>query len=97
MFACALGEPKREYRLVTLPEQNQRPVATRLALPSARNPLLDDTAAKIGIHQTAFCALHGFTKRGIGNPLFSREALEPTIFEDARYGGSPASVAVYNT
>jgi len=82
VFLVALGETEHEDGALFRAEGNQRPVASRAALPSPRDTLLDDPAAEIGIDEAAGGALHRLAQCPIRNSFIRREAPEGSRLED---------------
>src|ERR1700728_3427277 len=72
--AFILGEAKEEHRPLAAPKRDHGAVAAALALSGARNPLLDQAAAKISVHKSLFGAACGLDERRIGYPF---PALKP--------------------
>jgi len=58
-----LAKPVDEERFLSLPEKNNAPESTRLALPLPRQALFDDPSAKIGVNQSLIRSLDCFAKR----------------------------------
>jgi hypothetical protein len=52
-------------------------------LPAARDPLLDDAAAQIGVDRSAASALDRLPQATVGNPLSARIPRHPFGFEDS--------------
>jgi hypothetical protein len=73
----ALCEAVSANRALTALEEDDGPVATRLALPWPCDPLLDETATEIRIHLTFFSAHYGFHERGIADFFLSSKPREP--------------------
>jgi hypothetical protein len=78
----ALREPVSENSALTTAEKDDRPVATRFSPPWPRDPLLNDAAAKIGIHLSVFSARHRVYQSRVGDLFLSSKPLEPSRLED---------------
>jgi hypothetical protein len=62
--------------------RDQRAVAAGAALPAARDPLLDDAAAQVGVDRATTGALDRLPEAMIGNPVATRIPRHPFGFED---------------
>ena len=64
-------------------EEDQRAVAAGLASAFARDTLLDQPAAEIGVDQAAIGLVNGRDKRCIADPFPVGELRKPAVFVDA--------------
>ena len=76
-----LGKAIHEKASLTLAEKNNAAIALGLALSGARDPLLDDTPAKVSINLSIFGTLHCFQERSVGYLLFASEPHKPCVLE----------------
>jgi len=77
IVALALGEAVEKHRLPANPERHQGSItAAAAALPRPGDALVDEAAAKVGIHQTAPGALGSFAKPCVADALAPRKARE---------------------
>ena len=77
----ALREPVSENSPLSAAEEDDRALATRFSPPWPGDPLLNDTAAKIGIHLSFFSARHRVYR--VGDLFLSSKPLEPSRLEDS--------------
>lgn len=72
----------KEHRSITGPTCEQQTKPARAALSCSCNPLLDDAAAQVGVHDPALRTFNRFTQTVIVDPLLSRIANEPLCFKN---------------
>jgi hypothetical protein len=80
-----LAKPKEEYRARLGAVGDQHAIAARSTFAGPRHALLEDAAAKIGIHQAARGPADRLAKACIGNPSATRKAREQFRLEDAQF------------
>lgn len=79
----ALGKAKGEYGPLLVAKEDQRSVTAGLASAFTRDALLDQSAAEIGIDQSAIGLIDGGNKRRFADPFPARELREPAVLVDA--------------
>jgi hypothetical protein len=79
----ALGESEHEYGPLAPAEDQDRAIPSRFSSALARDTLLDEATAKIGIDQAGFGPMNGISKRGIADLFLCRELGEPAVGVDA--------------
>jgi hypothetical protein len=72
----AFRKPKEINRTMARMESDDGPVAATPALARARNTLLDEALAKIGIDQSSFRSFDDLPQRPIADPLLALKAPE---------------------
>ena len=94
----AFDEGEHKYGPLSRKEDQDRAITARLASALARNALLDETAAKIGIDQAGLGPMHGISKRGIADlfPCCGLGESAVGVDADAR-ALSHAAMAQYHT
>ena len=85
----AFRETLGENRAVSLTEEDDRSIPTRLASSRPRDALFEHTAAEIGIHQAFFGAGNRVHQRLVPDPFLSSKPIKPSRFEDSRIGRWP--------
>lgn len=88
------GKTVDEESAMLLAKQDDGPVATGLPLAWPRNPLLEHTAAEIGIYLTGPRASHRVDENRIGDTLLTAESLKPGIL---KYPHRVSQCIKYNT
>src|ERR1700728_2164469 len=84
----ALGETVNKKRPITGTEQDDRSEAARFAAACPGNPLFNDPATQIGIHQAALCIVDRSAEVLVGNSRLFGKSCERLIFENS-HNSSP--------
>jgi hypothetical protein len=81
--ALALGEPVEEHGALSASDGDQRAKTTTPALAFARDPLLDQAAAKVSIDESFLGPGDGIAKHPFADPLAPPKAAKRLDHEDA--------------
>src|SRR5262249_29145239 len=80
----AFRETISENRALSPAQEDDRSVSTRLALSWARDPLLDDAAAEVGIDLSFFSARYRVHQNQVADFFLSSKPFKPAGLEDSR-------------
>jgi hypothetical protein len=95
---AAIGEAKCDCGPFLVTEENQRAIAARLASTFARDTLLDQPSAEIGVDLATIGLVDALDKRCIADPFPACKLREPAVLIDPglRFTGHGSALR-YNT
>jgi hypothetical protein len=82
ILLVALGKSEDKYGAESRPVSNHRAIAARSSLSWPRNTLLDQSAAKVGVNQTALSSCDCLPQAGVSDEFVAGESREPLRHED---------------
>src|SRR5271170_933950 len=82
--ALILGEAVEKHRALAAPERDHRAVAAALSMSGARQALLDQTTAEIGVHEPRLDADYGLAKARVADPFLALKPRKTPQFEYPR-------------
>jgi hypothetical protein len=84
VLPLALGEAVKENGSIPRSVDDDHPIPAGSTLTWPRNSLLDDSAAKIGVDQSALGSFDGLKQIGVRNPLAPGEPSKPLRLKDSQ-------------